>query len=109
MGIVIFGQNFGGATFLTAGDALFTNNLRKEIAKNVPTINPDIIISAGARSIRDIVSGDALIGVVQAYSTSINRVAYLGIGTSFVAFLFSLGLSRGKVEKDANETALAEK
>jgi glycerol uptake facilitator-like aquaporin len=108
MGIMIFGQNFGAATLLTAGDAIFTNSLRKEVAKNVPTVDPEIIIAAGARSIREIVSGDALVGVIQAYSTSVNRVAYLGIGASFVGLLFSLGLSWGRVANEITDTSLEE-
>lgn len=43
---------------------LFSNSLRKQILQNVPGVNPELIIAAGARSIRKLVSGKELAGAL---------------------------------------------
>ena len=45
-------------------------------------VDANVIINAGVRSVRDIVSGDGLAAALQAYSTGVSRVMYLGIGVS---------------------------
>ena len=94
MGIIIFSQNMGGAVFLVAANAIFSNSLRRQLQQRAAAINiaPDIIIGTGFRSLRDLVSGDALSAVLQAYSNSIDRVMYLGIAISIATFAFSWGL-----------------
>jgi len=92
MAILIFSQNLGAAVFLTAGQTIFSNTLRKEIIKNVPGVNPDFIIAVGARGIRKIVAGPQLADVLRAYSKSVDSVMYLGVGIGFAAFVFAWGL-----------------
>lgn len=94
MAIVIFCQNMGGAVFLVAANAIFSNSLRQQLQQRVAAIGiaPDVIIDAGVRSIRKLVSGDQLAAVLQAYSNSVDHVMYLGIGVSVAAFAFAWGL-----------------
>lgn len=94
MAIVVFCQNMGGAVFLIAGNAIFSNRLRQELQQRAGVIGvaPDIIVNAGVRSIRSLVSGDQLAAVLQAYSRSVDDVMYLGIGISIVALSFAWGL-----------------
>ena len=94
MAIVIFCQNLGGAVFLIAANATFSNRLRQELQQRAGVIQvaPDVIINAGVRSIRRLVSGNKLAAVLQAYSQSVDDVMYLGIGVSIVAFSFAWGL-----------------
>lgn len=60
---------------------------------------------AGARSIRKLVSGEQLVGVLKAYSTSIDRVMYLSIGIGVVSFAFAWGLGRKdmRMEKEKSQ------
>ncbi|RMD39279.1 hypothetical protein DV735_g5851, partial [Chaetothyriales sp. CBS 134920] len=94
MAIIIFAQNMGGAVFLVAANAIFSNTLRKQLQQRVAEINlaPDVIVNSGVRSIRGLVSGDQLASVLQAYAKSIDAVMYLGIATSVAAFAFGWGL-----------------
>lgn len=94
MAIVIFSQNMGGAVFLIAANALFSNSLRRQLQQRVAVIGvgPDVIIDAGVRSIRKLVSGDQLVAVLQAYSKSVDQVMYLGIAVSVASFAFAWGL-----------------
>ncbi|KAH8906887.1 MFS general substrate transporter [Coniochaeta sp. PMI_546] len=95
MAIVIFWQNMGGAVFLIAANAIFSNSLRKQLERQVAEIgiDPDVIIGTGASSVRKLGLGAQQLGtVLQAYSDSVDRVMYLGIGVSVAAFAFAWGL-----------------
>lgn len=94
MAIVLFCQSQGGAVFLLAANALFSNSLRHQLQQRVAEIgiDPDVIVNAGVRSIRNLVSGDPLAAVLQAYSNSVDKVMYLGIAVSVCAFAFGWGL-----------------
>lgn len=94
MGIVIFCQNLGGAIFLVAANAIFSNALRNELAQRAAAIavSPDAVVKAGARSVRDLLSGPALVAALKAYSNSVDKVMYLGIAASVLAFSFAWGL-----------------
>ncbi|GAB1313414.1 hypothetical protein MFIFM68171_03624 [Madurella fahalii] len=94
MSIVIFCQNLGGAVSLVAANAVFSNTLREQLQQRITEIgiDPDVIINSGARSVRQLVSGDRLATVLEAYSNSIDTVMYLGIAVSVAAFGFAWGL-----------------
>jgi len=94
MAIVIFCQNMGGAVFLISANSIFSNSLRQQLQQRVATIGiaPDIIVESGVRSIRQLVSGDQLAAVLQAYSNSVDNVMYLGVGVSVATFAFAWGL-----------------
>ncbi|KIW67595.1 hypothetical protein PV04_06833 [Phialophora macrospora] len=94
MSIILFCQNMGGAVFLVAANAIFSNSLRKQLQQRATAIGiaPDIIVGAGVRSIRQLVSGEKLALVLQAYSNSVDCVMYLGIAASVATFAFAWGL-----------------
>ncbi|KZF19804.1 putative MFS transporter [Xylona heveae TC161] len=94
MAIIIFMQNIGAATSLIAANAIFSNSLRHQLQQRSEQIGhaPDIIVSAGVRSIRKLVSGSQLVAVLAAYSKSIDHVMYLGLGVSVAVLVFAWGL-----------------
>lgn len=99
MGIIIFCQYLGGAIWLTAGQTIFSNSLRQTLKYEAPGVDPNLILKSGARSVRELVSSSELPGVLRAYSTSINRVFYLGIALAGVSFCFSWGLGMKDIRK----------
>jgi hypothetical protein len=96
----------GGAVSLIAANAIFSNTLRNQLQQHASDIGitPDLIINSGARSVRQLVSGDQLAAVVQAYSNSVDTVMYFGIAVSIVAFAFAWGLGWKdiRVERELN-------
>ncbi|KAK4031349.1 efflux pump afoB [Parachaetomium inaequale] len=95
--IIIFCQSMGGAVSLIAANAIFSNTLRNQLQQHT-------IINPGARSVRQLVSGERLAVVVQAYSNSVDTVMYFGIAVSVAAFAFARGLGWKdiRVEKELN-------
>lgn len=104
MAIIIFWQNIGASTSLIAANAIFTNSLQKELQQRAAQIDPspDAIISAGVRSIRNLVSGSQLTTVLEAYAKSIDHVMYLGIAVSLAVLVFSPGLGWKDIRKTKN-------
>lgn len=105
MAIMIFCQNLGGAVFLIAAQSIFSNSLRNQIAAKIPGIDPKLILTVGARSVRDIVSGEQLIEVLKAYNTAINGVMYLGAGIGVMSLVCApwLGWKDIRVAKKKKE------
>lgn len=108
MSIVIFCQTMGGAVCLVAANAIFSNTLRKELEQRIAEIGvaPDLIVNAGVRSIRQIVSGSQLTATLQAYSNSVDTVMYLGIAAAIGAFAFGCGLGLKDIRKERELHAL---
>lgn len=92
MGIVIFTQNLGGAIWVAVAQAIFDNSLYKAIGSYAPGVNPEILLEAGVRSIRSLVSRTDLPGVLRAYAQSVDHVFYLGTALAGVSFLISWSL-----------------
>lgn len=92
MGILLFFQNLGAAIWLVIAQLIFTTTLRSGIPRYAPGVDADVVIAAGASSIRKVVSGDMLEGVLKAYSKSVDRVMYLGVGISVAAFVCGWGM-----------------
>jgi len=88
MALVMFSQAFAGALFLSFSATIYTNSLKTEIPKYASSINPQVIINAGATGFRAFLKGGELAGVLVAYSKSVDGVFYLTAGAS-VACVFT--------------------
>jgi len=101
MAIIIFWQNIGASISLIAANAIFSNSLRQQLQQRAAQIDvsPDVIIDAGVRSVRDLVSGSQLAAVLAAYAKSVDNVMYLGIAVSIAVMVFSPGLGWKDIRK----------
>jgi hypothetical protein len=107
MSILVFSQTFGGAIFLAIAQLIFSHGLISGLEEYVPTINPEIVINAGATAVRGVVSAADLPAVLQAYMVGIDRVFYLATGAAGVLFLCSWGMGWKSIKKDQNIDAPA--
>ena len=108
MAIVIFCQGMGGAVSLVAANAIFSNMLRKQLQQRAAEVRvaPEVIVNAGVRGFRRLVHGQQLTAVLQAYSNSVDRVMYFGIGVSVAAFAFAWGLGWKDIRVETNLDAI---
>ncbi|KAI1171392.1 MFS general substrate transporter [Nemania sp. FL0916] len=102
MSIVLFCQNIGAAVALPVANAIFTNMLRAQLRNRNGEIgvDPEIIIGAGVRAIRNFVQGAELTATLEAYSNSVDVVMYLGIAVAIAAFAFAWGLGFKDIRKE---------
>jgi hypothetical protein len=110
MSIIAFTQNIGSATSLIAANAIFSNRLRHSLQQRIDIIGipPDVIVGAGVRSVRELVSGPALEATLEAYCKAIDAVMYLGIGVSACILPFAWGLGWKDVRKVKKLHAITE-
>ncbi len=102
MAIVIFCQGMGGAVFLIVANAVFSNSLRHQLRLQSSEIGvaPDAVVNAGARGLRRLIpDGERLAIVLRAYTDSIDKVMYVGVGVACVAFAFAWGLGFKDIRK----------
>jgi hypothetical protein len=100
MSIAIFGQNLGGALFLTFAETVFTNGLIQGLSAFAPEINAQAVINAGATAVRDLVPSSSLAAVLLAYNQAVSHVFYLAAGAAVTSFIFSWGMGWKGIEKE---------
>ncbi|KAG4032389.1 hypothetical protein MFRU_007g02930 [Monilinia fructicola] len=89
MAILMFSQSFIVALFLSFSDTIFTNSLKTLIPEYAPSIDPQVVINAGATGFRSLFEGDNLVGILVAYAKSIDRELYLTAGAAVGCFAAS--------------------
>ncbi|CAG1979153.1 unnamed protein product, partial [Fusarium graminearum] len=99
MSILTFSQTFGGAIFVTAANVIFTHELRQELVSRLPSINPDIIIDAGAGAVSEVVSKENLPGVLWSYSKGTRATFLLCVACSCVMLGISFGMGWKDIRK----------
>ncbi|KAI9713859.1 MAG: hypothetical protein M1820_000589 [Bogoriella megaspora] len=88
--ITVFFNTLGGAVSISAAQNIFLNKLLKQLPKYAPSVNPALVVSAGATHIRDVVASDQLPGVLTAYNSAITTAFIMPVVTGGICFLFSL-------------------
>jgi hypothetical protein len=107
MSILVFSQTFGGAIFLAIAQLIFGHGLISGLQEYIPSLDPEIVINAGATAVRGVISAADLHPVLEAYMVGIDRVFYLGTGAAGGVFLFSWGMGWKSIKKDKNINAPA--
>ncbi|KZP00728.1 MFS multidrug transporter-like protein [Calocera viscosa TUFC12733] len=87
---VLFFQTIGGAFFISAGQSVFTNQLLKTLAVTAPSVDPALVISAGATALQETFPADVLPGILLAYMDGLKDTYALAIGTLGMASIVSI-------------------
>ncbi|KAL3420899.1 major facilitator superfamily transporter [Phlyctema vagabunda] len=90
--VAIFFNSLGGAISISVAQNIFSNGLKENIPKYAPAASAELIVSAGATHLRDVVSPESLPGVLQAYMVALRNAFIIpivvgGIGTICACFV----------------------
>jgi MFS family permease len=77
--IMLFVQLFGGAIFVSAGNNIFNTRLVSNLLKQVPDLDPQVVISAGATGLRKVVSAQDYPAVLLAYNDALIKAFQIGL------------------------------
>lgn len=80
MSLLVFSQYLGGSVLLTLANTVFSTSLASELPRDAPGVNVTAVIAAGASGVEQAVPPALVPGVLQAYTTSVDRVFYMTIG-----------------------------
>ena len=105
--LMIFAQSLGGAIFISVGQSVFTNRLASGLDQ-IPGINPQALINAGATNLRSIVTPQQLDSVLVIYNQALTRAFDVALGVSCAAILGALAVEWKSVKK-VKEPSPAEK
>ena len=96
----------GGAIFVSAASTTFNNRLIANLKTMVPSLDPQIVVSAGATNLRRTVPPAVLGDVIEAYNATLRRVFLISVVLSCLALLGSLGTEWKRIKgkgKNGNE------
>ncbi|MCJ1387671.1 hypothetical protein MMC18_000514 [Xylographa bjoerkii] len=88
--LVLFFQTIGGSLFVSAGQSAFVNMLVGALVKNVPTLNPQVVVAAGAGAIQSTFSADVVPAIIDSYLTGLHVTFAMTIALAGVSLLISL-------------------
>ncbi|KAF2114410.1 major facilitator superfamily protein [Lophiotrema nucula] len=86
--IIQFANIAGSTVFVSVCQAILSSTLKLGLAGS--GIDPSIIVHAGATDIRTLVGKDKLQLVLEAYNLGVDRLFYVSVGLSSLAFVCSL-------------------
>ncbi|KAI1130601.1 putative MFS multidrug transporter [Nemania abortiva] len=100
---LVFAQNLLAAIFVVAGNAIFTQTLRRQIPILAPSVSPEAALAAGggAEAVRALLPPGSLEldGLLLAYSKSVNAVFYLLVAVAVVCFAAAWGMGWVDIRK----------
>lgn len=104
--IIIFVQTLGGALFISVAQNIFTNQLMKNLIKNV-SIDPQLVLHVGATNLRKAVDPALLPGVLTAYNSAITQTFYVSMAMAAFSILGSALIEWKSVKGKKLETVAA--
>ncbi|KAL4969528.1 MFS-type gliotoxin efflux transporter gliA [Aspergillus stella-maris] len=85
--VMLFFQCMGGAIFVQAGQAIFSNTLLKEVLRRLPDVDPGLIIQTGATELGDVFGGEELGVILDGYVVALQDCFLLAIVSAGIAVL----------------------
>ncbi|KAJ7735131.1 major facilitator superfamily transporter [Mycena maculata] len=98
--VLVFMQTLGGALFASIGQSIFSNTLARGLAREVPGLDPRIVLSTGATDLKTTISPEYLPAVLAVYNEALVSAFHIAIAMSTLSILGALGMEwkniRGK-------------
>ncbi|KAJ7152947.1 major facilitator superfamily domain-containing protein [Mycena filopes] len=104
--LIMFAQTLGGALFVSVGQNVFTNKLASGLASSVPGVNPAIVLSAGATSLRNAVDPQYLPAVLQVYNHALITAFQVSIAMACLSLVGALAMEWRSVKGKNVEMAM---
>jgi MFS family permease len=103
---ILFLQLFGGTVFVSVANNIFNTHLVSNLIESIPSLDPEIVVSAGATSLQSAVSPELLPAVLIAYNDALTKTFQIALilacVTAIGAVLMEWKTVKGKqAEKEA--------
>ncbi|RAL11317.1 uncharacterized protein BO97DRAFT_471066 [Aspergillus homomorphus CBS 101889] len=90
--IIIFAEKLGAAFMESVAMSVFTNQLVRNLAEDVPSIDPNTVVNADATGLVNTVPSSLYDAVILAYNKFVTQTLYVAIATA-VAYCGVLGVT----------------
>lgn len=101
--VLSFSQIFGGIITLSVAQNVFLNQLSQNLVRQVPQVDPSIVLNNGALGLINTVPVEYQQRVLAAYNEALVDVFYIAVGLACLAVVFSLGTGWRSVKKEKKE------
>ncbi|KAF8218305.1 major facilitator superfamily domain-containing protein [Mycena galopus ATCC 62051] len=88
--LMSFFQTLGGAVFVSVAQNVFTNGLRAGLISRVPGVDPNIVLSAGATTLRFAVDAKFLPAVLSVYNEALVSAIHVCLGMACFSIVGAL-------------------
>lgn len=105
--LILFFQCIGGAIFVQAAQAAFSNKLVQEVHRHLPDLSTALISGAGATELKEIFTTDQLAVVLDGYMAGLKDCFILSIVLAAIAILLSFCF--GRRNSKSKETPVADR
>ena len=85
--MMLFFQTIGGAIWISAAQAGFTNKMLKQLPVTAPGVNPGLVISTGATELRNVFDAADIAGILEAYMDGIKVTFAISIACACLTVL----------------------
>lgn len=103
--IIMFSQTLGGALFISVAQNVFTNRLITNLKQVVPDLNPQLVLSVGATSLKNAIPKQFLPGVQSAYNDTLMNTFYVSAAMATVSIFGSIAFEWKSVKGKKVEMA----
>ncbi|KAL7919084.1 MFS general substrate transporter [Trichoderma austrokoningii] len=104
-GIVLFFQTAGGAIFISAAQGSLVAKLISELPSKAPSVDPAMVVAAGATGIRGVFPAEVIPGILESYLSGIKVAFAIMIGGAGFATVTSVIGKWNRLNKEAAKGA----
>ncbi|KAI4095682.1 MAG: hypothetical protein LQ339_007171 [Xanthoria mediterranea] len=101
---IIFIQTFGGALFISVAQNIFTNRLVSNLVRDVPSIDPALVLQIGATNLKKAVDPSVISDVLVAYNSAITQTFYVSVATAALSIFGAVAMEWKSVKGKKIET-----
>ena len=92
--LIIVTQTYGGAIAISIAQSIFSNKLLSGVLTQVPTVDPSVVINAGATNLRDKLTAEQFVLVLRIFMDSLKDAFILPIVLAGISVFLALMLTR---------------
>ena len=99
-----FFMTLGGATFVSAGQAVFQNSIIIDMKRHTPQVQSSVVLDAGASELKETLSklglsSNTISSILHAYMSGLRKTYAISTSMAVCAFLVALGLRWRRLPK----------
>jgi MFS family permease len=100
---VVWANNLGATIFVSIAQNVFSNQLKAGLVKSVPNVDPSIVLSTGATSLKNSIDPTYLRVVITQYNGALIHVFYIALGLTCFGMLLALSMEWKSVKGDGEK------
>lgn len=106
--LILFLQTMGGSVFVSVAQNIWENKLVSGLARDVPGVDPNIVLRAGATSLKDAVSPELVGAVTLVYNKALVSAFYVATATACFSAIGAFVIEWKSIKVPAEPTSTSE-